>query len=132
MDAMRRGPVTTVLRGGSMQPCIPHGARVSFRTLRDRERMTPGLVVALCLRGRLVVHRVCDVTAEGAWVNTRGDSVTADDGWVARDDVLAVATDVWVAGRRHPLSTASAAWWWAAAWPWRAVNAWRERARSRP
>jgi signal peptidase I len=88
LEALETGhPQTMVARGRSMHPAIPDGSRIVL-TLPVRP-VRLGDVVAVVLRGALVVHRVVGI--RGDEVLCMGDAHTVPDGWIQAGEVAAVA-----------------------------------------
>jgi len=109
VDALQRGPVTLVLRGTSMTPCIPSGSRVVLRPLAANAHVEQGSVVAFLRAGELVVHRVLRLR-EGQ-VRTQGDSLHTADAWITRTQLLAEATSAQWRDRTVALSPRDGALW---------------------
>jgi hypothetical protein len=80
--------VRFVARGGSMWPGIPSGSRLELVPC-PAAQLQVGDVAAFERNGRVVVHRITDVSHEG--VRFQGDNRDQTDGAVAPSTVLARA-----------------------------------------
>jgi hypothetical protein len=79
-------PVRFRARGGSMWPAIPGGSLVEVTPGAPR---SAGELVAFERAGRVVLHRVLRITAEG--VVAQGDALEQADGVILHEHVLGTA-----------------------------------------
>ncbi len=78
----------TTARGHSMWPTVRDGQSVEVLPVGARAPRV-GEVALVAAAGRLILHRVVDVAADGVLI-TKGDAVGRDDGRVATGAVLGV------------------------------------------
>ena len=74
--ARTRGELVARFRGTSMEPTVPDGAEL---LLRHREQPAPGEIAAFVSQGRVVLHRVEEVSARHGSLLTRGDALWLPD-----------------------------------------------------
>jgi phage repressor protein C with HTH and peptisase S24 domain len=107
-------PVRFRARGGSMWPAIPGGSLVEVTPGAPR---SAGELVAFERAGRVVLHRVLRITAEG--VVAQGDALEQADGMILHEHVLGTARVIERRGLRWRRPSVSelrvvlrAAWRW--------------------
>lgn len=84
----RFGALRLRATGGSMLPAIAAGDVLSFRH-PARAELQPGQVTLVVRQGRLYIHRIVELRADGSVV-TRGDALTCNDPAVPPEAVLGI------------------------------------------
>ncbi len=100
-------------RGGSMRPFIQDGDRVTIQAANLGALKRGDIIFARLDSGRLVVHRVRQVTLVSVLI--QGDAILAPDGRLVRDQVLGRVTAVERAGKQVNFDHGVQAWL-SAAW----------------
>jgi len=89
------GTLKLCVNGGSMIPTLWPGDVLTLQS-QDFDRIQPGSLVVCVRDGRFVVHRAVrkSVTAEGAFLITRGDCVAREDAPVPAGSLLGRVTQI--------------------------------------
>jgi signal peptidase I len=93
------------VQGGSMEPTIGRGDLIVV--VPPPATLEPGMIVTMSAEGRIVTHRVVEVSADGSLV-TRGDANNTEDKWTGRVTVLGLYQfTIPAIGRLLPIRNAS-------------------------
>ncbi|QQR90684.1 MAG: S24/S26 family peptidase [Myxococcales bacterium] len=83
-ELLEKGGFSVRLRGSSMLPLVWPGTKVWISSCE--ERCCPGDLVFFLRDGKVVLHRVREVTS--SYLRTQGDNRRQDDGWIAKSDII--------------------------------------------